>query len=115
MERRTEIRYEVRFEARATAMGQSTLARVTDISESGISLNLPFPLSPGDPVELEMADSTVFGHVVYSTPENSTFRTGIRANRVALGDKGLSSVLQRVLMDTMPLIPGVEPPAEAHF
>ncbi len=109
MERRTEERYEVRFEAKVTATGRLALARVSNISESGISVDLPFQLAPGDSVELEMADSTIYGHVVYSKPGNSTFPTGIQASRVALGGTDLSTVLQKVLMENLPLIPGLEP------
>jgi hypothetical protein len=115
MERRTEERFEVNFETKVIAAGRSALGRVSNISESGISLDLPFQLSAGDPVQLEMADSTVYGHVIYSRPENSSFHTGIHANRVALGGTRRSSTLHRVLMETSPLIPGLEPPSEIHL
>ncbi len=115
MERRTEERYEVRFETKVTARGQSVSGRVSNISESGISVGLPFQLSPGDAVELEMADSTVYGHVVYSNKESDYFRTGIHASRVALGETSLSSLLQRVLIETLPLTPGLEPRSEIYL
>lgn len=95
-----------------TAVGKqrrSALGRVSNISETGISVDLPFELTAGDTVELEMADSTVYGHVIYAIAEDSSFRTGIQASRVALGATGLSTVLQKVLMETLPLIPGLEP------
>jgi len=115
MERRTEERYEVRFETKVMARGQSVLGRVSNISESGISIHLPFQLSPGDAIELEMADSTVYGHVAYSDQEGDYFRTGIHANRVALGETSLSSLLQRVLIETLPLTPGLEPRSEIYI
>jgi len=115
MERRTEERYEVQFEANVNANGRSAVGRVSNISESGISVDLPFELSAGDAVELEMADSTVYGQVIYCLPDESIFRTGIQASRVALGGTSLSSLLQQVLMENMPMIPGLEPPAEVYF
>jgi len=115
MERRTEERYEIRFETKVTALGRSASGRVSNISESGISVDLPFQLSAGDAVELEMADSKIYGHVIYSQPGNSSFRTGIQASRVALGETSLSSVLQKVLIETLPLTPGLESTAEVHL
>jgi hypothetical protein len=114
MERRREERFQVRFETKVTARGQSVLGRVSNISESGISVDLPFQLSPGDSLELEMADSTVYGHVVYSEREGEYFRTGIDASRVSLGETSLSSLLQRVLMETLPMTPGLEPRTEVY-
>jgi hypothetical protein len=116
MERRADERFQVQFETRVTVLGDqrhSALARVTDISNSGISVDLPFQTVAGDLVELEMADSTLYGqvvysNVVYSNKESSLFRTGIEASRVLLGGTELSSILQRVLMDAVPEMPGLE-------
>jgi len=111
MERRADERFKVQFETRVTVLGDqrhSALGRVTDISNSGISVDLPFQLEAGDLVELEMADSTLYGQVVYSHKESSLFRTGIEASRVLLGGTELSSILQRVLMDALPEMPGLE-------
>jgi hypothetical protein len=111
MERRGDERFKVQFETRVTVLGDqrhSALGRVTDISNSGISVELPFQLAEGDLVELEMADSTVYGQVVYSNHESPLFRTGIEASRVLLGGTELSSILQRVLLETLPEMPGLE-------
>jgi len=115
MERRTEERYEVRFETKVTATGQAALGRVSNISSSGISVDLPFQLAAGEAVQLEMADSTIYGHVIYSQPLDEAFRTGIHASRVALGGTSLSSLLQKTLLESMPLVPGLEPPAEVYL
>jgi hypothetical protein len=112
MERRSEERHEVRFETKVTPVNdrsRTVLCRLSNISESGISVDLPFQLASGDAVELELADSTLYGQVVYSKPEDSAFRTGIRASRVALGGTGLSTILQRVLIKNLPLTLGLEP------
>ncbi len=111
MERRADERFKVQFETRVTVLGdqrQSALGRVTDISKSGISVDLPLQLDAGDMVELEMADSTLYGQVVYSNPEISSFHTGVEASRVLLGGTELSNILQRVLLETSPEMPGLE-------
>jgi hypothetical protein len=111
MERRAYERYKVQFEVKVTVIDEqahSAFGHVADISNSGISVVLPFRLSAGDLVELELADSTVYGHVVYAHPDNSSFRAGIEASRVMLGATELAGFLQRTLMETLPAIPGLE-------
>lgn len=110
MERRLHQRTQVQFETKVTNLltKQSGLGRTCDISESGISVVQPLQLAAGDFVELEMADSRLAGRVAYSNPEGTEFRLGIEVQRVQLGDSGLSSLLQRTLVETMPSIPGVE-------
>jgi hypothetical protein len=117
MERRTNARFEVQFEARVTVASDrshSVFGRVSDISSSGLCVVLPFQLAAADTVEIEIADSLLLGRVIYSTPNNSLFRTGIEATRVVLGATDLSSLLQRILSETLPEIPGLES-TEAHF
>ncbi len=116
MERRLHPRAQVQFETKVTnqTTRQSGLGRTCDISESGISVVLPFGLAEGDPVQLEMADSVFAGRVAYSQPEGAEFRIGIEVQRVQLGHSGLSSLLQRTLTETMPTLPGVEF-AEPYF
>jgi PilZ domain len=117
MERRAHERYKVEFEVRLTVVDEqahSALCHLSDISDSGISVVLPFQLTVGDLVELELADSTLYGHVVYSHPDNSSFRTGIEASRVLLGGSGLSRILEQVLTEALPSIPGLVP-TESHF
>jgi hypothetical protein len=112
MERRADERFKVQFETRVTVLGdqrQSAFARVSDISNSGICVDLPFQLESGEIVELEMADSTLYGLVVYSIPDSSLFRTGIEASRVLLGATNLSGILQRVLLEALPEMPGLTP------
>jgi len=117
MERRADERYQVQFEARVTVVtdrSHSALGRGLDISNSGISVGLPFQLTPGETVEIEIADSTLYGHVIYCQPDSSLlFRTGIEVVQVVLGPTDLSGLLQRALMETLPELPGLEP-TEAH-
>jgi hypothetical protein len=112
MEQRLHDHFRIQFEARVTNLSSrehSACGRVSEISESGISVDLPLQLTPGDEVQLEMADSVLSGHVVYSNPESSLFRTGIAVEQVRLGVTDLSRLLQRTLIEAMPGTPGVEP------
>jgi hypothetical protein len=114
MDRRLHTRPLVHFEAKVTTPEQSSLGRVRDMSQSGISVVVPLQFAPGDLVQLDMADSVLLGRVAYSTPEGSQFRVGMEIQRVQLGDSDLSNLLQSTLRETMPLTPGVEH-AEIHF
>jgi len=118
-ERRQSERFRVHFEAKVTTLGkptQSSWGRVSDLSKSGMSVALPFQLAQGDQVQLDMADSILFGHVIYSKSEVPLYRTGIEVERVLLGSTDLSMLLQRTLQESMPETPGIEmEAAEAHF
>jgi hypothetical protein len=81
---------------------ESVPGRLADISEAGLCLILPCELWPEELVKLEAADSTLFGHVAYSTWKRNAFRTGIEIERVLLGGTDLAQLLQSVIRDTMP-------------
>src|SRR5580698_4592657 len=51
--------------------------RMADISKSGLSLLLPIQFGPGDLVKVDFADSSLFGYVVHSGPQDGAFRTGV--------------------------------------
>ena len=116
MERRLHPRAQVQFEAKVTNRAkpeESAIGKLCDMSDSGISVILPFRLVAADLVELEVADSLLAGRVIYSNPEDSSFRTGIAIQKVQLGNSDLSSLLQRTLLESMPSLPGVE--EEVHL
>ena len=110
IDRRAHERFQVQYEAKVTKRGQreSAAGRVVDISQSGLSVDLPSQLAPGDAVQLEMADSVITGRVVHSTPQGSDFRTGIAVIHVTLGATDLSYLLQRTLLEVLPATPGLE-------
>jgi hypothetical protein len=89
---------------RLTKHQQSVAGRLADISKSGVCLILPCELRPGELVKLEVADSTLFGYVVYSKWKRQAFRTGVEAERVLLGGTDLAQLLQAVLQNTMPAV-----------
>lgn len=111
MERRSNERTQVHFEAKVTTLTapeQSTLGRVSDLSKSGVSVVLPWALPTGARVHVEMADSVLFGRVVYSNSEGSLFRVGFEVDRIELGSSSLAAFLQETLIQAMPGLPGLE-------
>jgi|SRR5579872_1650389 len=111
MERRHSPRLTVQFEAKVTHasnVNQSTCGRVFDISEAGISVALSIQFVAGDPVQVEMGDSTLLGHVVYANADDSMFRTGIQISEVRLGTTELSKLLHRTLSEALPETTGLE-------
>jgi hypothetical protein len=81
---------------------QTVSGRIEDISDAGMCLILPCELVPDELVRLEAADSTLFGHVVYSDWKRNAFRTGIELERVLLGGTDLADLLKSALQDTLP-------------
>jgi hypothetical protein len=115
MERRQHERFRVQFEVRVTKLDeqkQAVLGRVTDASNSGLSIVLPLALAPRDLVQLEMADSVLYAHVIHSVSEGSApdeeFRIGVEVEQVLLGTTELASLLRKTLIDVMPETKGLE-------
>jgi hypothetical protein len=81
---------------------QGVPGTLADISEAGVCLILPCELWPEEMVKLETADSTLFGHVVYSMWKRNAFRTGIEVEQALFGGTDLAKLLQTALRDTMP-------------
>ncbi len=112
-ERRQHQRYLAHFEARVTnlATGQSAVGNVVDFSQAGICVVGPMQLLTEDPanfkVQLEIADSVLIGHAVYSHPEGGYFRSGIAVEQVWLSGTEQGLNLQVVLLEAMPATPGV--------
>ncbi len=82
----------------------SVTGRIADISDSGMCLIMPCELWPEELVKIETADSTLYGHVIYSTWKRNAFRTGVEVERVLFGGSDLAELLRAVLRDTMPAV-----------
>lgn len=105
MDYRLDERWPADTEVRVTALlgrDDSGSGRVADISKSGVCVLLQLRLSPGDSVQLEMADSVLFGTVVYSSPEGECFRVGVELAEVLLGGTDMSRLLADALRLMMP-------------
>ena len=83
---------------------QSFSGTLADISDAGLCLILPCELWPEELVKLTVADSTLFGHVVYATWMRNAFRTGVELERVLLGGTDLDDLLRAALQGTMPRV-----------
>ena len=133
MEKRHRYRQAVAFQVRMTAManpGLTLSGETLDISESGIGVCLPLQLTPGSLVQLEIADSVLYGFVAHSRewapmsepsfarnkswigesessaagapPLGRFFRTGIEVVEVLIGTSGLSQLLKANFEERMP-------------
>ena len=133
MEKRYGYRQAVAFQVRVTATanpGLTVSGETLDISESGIGVCLPLQLTPGSLVQLEIADSLLYGFVANSREwapmsepsfarnkswigesESSAagapflgrfFRTGIEIVEVLIGTSGLSQLLKANFEERMP-------------
>ena len=133
MEKRHRYRQAVAFQVRVTAManrGLTLSGETLDISESGIGVCLPLQLTPGSLVQLEIADSVLYGFVAHSrewapmsepsfarnkswvgesessaagaSPLGRFFRTGIEVVEVLIGTSGLSQLLKANFEERMP-------------
>jgi hypothetical protein len=96
---------------RVTNLGmpaQTGNGRMTDISESGMGIVIPFALSPGDVVQLDVEDSRLFGFVVHVGLEENRnhYRAGIELQRVLIGSSDLSRVLNLALKQALPELAG---------
>lgn len=81
---------------------QIVTGRLEDLSESGLCLILPSELMAHELVRLEVADCTLFGHVVYSTWKRNAYRTGVEVERVLFGNTDLAGLLRIALQDSIP-------------
>ncbi len=112
MERRFHDRWPADVEVRLTHIKNRELSgsgRVSDISKSGVCVASALQFAPGALVQLDVANSVLFGHVAYCRPAGELFRTGIEIVQVLLGGSDLSKLLQTTLRETIPGTPGLEP------
>lgn len=111
MDGRIEERFPAKFDVTITDLerrpqekgpGETIPGQIANISGSGICLILPVELAPGRILKLEVAGSSLFGHVVYSNAHGADFHTGIEIARVLFGESDLSKLLKAVLEAQMP-------------
>ena len=110
MERRFDSRFLCDLDVRVTRLthpARSGHGQLANISNSGVCVKAPFELAEGDIVQLEIADSNLFGFVVHASLEGTTFRVGIEVQRVLIGGSDLARVLQVALLRALPTVPGV--------
>ena len=72
--------------------------QLEDISDSGICSLFPEPLEPGAIVKLEILGLTLYGHIVYSNPDDAVFRTGIFVEPALLDSSNITELVQNYLI-----------------
>ena len=72
--------------------------RLEDISDSGICSIFDAPMTPGAVVKLEILGLTLYGHIVYSNPEDGAFRTGIFVEPALLDSSNITDLVKNHLI-----------------
>lgn len=72
--------------------------QLEDVSDSGICSVFEASLEPGAIVKLEILGLTLYGHVVYATPDGAEFRTGIFVEPALLDSSNITELLHPYLI-----------------
>jgi hypothetical protein len=78
--------------------GAESAGHLEDISDSGICSLFDAPLPPGAVVKLEILGLTLYGHIVYSNPEDDAFRTGIFVEPALLDSSNITELVKSYLI-----------------
>ncbi len=109
MDRRLDERYHTNLAVTVTDIAfpdRVACGRIINFSESGACAHLSMRLAPGAIVKVQIDDCALFGHVTYSD-EEPAFRTGIEIVRVLIGESDLARLLNTLLAQIIPAVPGV--------
>jgi len=107
MERRFDTRFPSDLQVRVTDLdhdAESSTGTLLDISVAGICVLLPVLKPAGSLVQLDFAETVLYGQIAYANEENGTFRTGITVERVLVRASDLSNILESVLEETEPRV-----------
>jgi hypothetical protein len=110
MERRLHERYPANLDAVISDIAvpsRTAHGKIVDISETGVRAEAPLELAVGALVKLQIADSTLFGHVIHTRCVQQNYQIGIEVVRVLFGESDLGRLLNAVLAEGMPHTPGV--------
>src|ERR1700733_1051503 len=72
--------------------------QLQDISDSGICSIFKDPQTPGALVKLEILGLILYGHIVYSNPEDDAFRTGIFVEPALLDSSNITELVKSYLI-----------------
>lgn len=75
--------------------------QLEDISDSGICSLVPASLEPGAIVKLEILGLTLYGHIVYSSPDGGTFRMGIFVEPALLDSSNITELIQNYIISAV--------------
>ena len=102
MDRRFHQRLPTDLPVRLTQLdGDGELAgQLEDISDSGICSLFPEAVEPGAMVKLEILGLTLYGHIVYSNPEDGAFRTGIFVEPALLDSSNITELVRDFILSS---------------
>jgi len=102
MDRRFHERFSTDLTVLLTQLDDDVEARgqLEDISDSGICSLFKEPLAPGAMVKLEILGLTLYGHIVYSNPEDDAFRTGIFVEPALLDSSNITELVREYIATT---------------
>lgn len=109
MDRRLYDRHQTNLDVTVTDIGNPdrvAAGRVIDVSQAGVSADLNLHFDDGAAVKIQMGDCVLFGCVTYSAGSDP-FRTGIEVVRVLIGHSDLARLVNAILAEHMPALPGV--------
>jgi hypothetical protein len=100
MDRRFNERITTELPVRLTHLddGAEFVGQLQDISDSGICSVFQAPLAPGAVVKLEILGLTLYGHIVYSNPDDDGFRTGIFVEPALLDSSNITELVKSFLV-----------------
>ena len=79
--------------------GGELTGTLLDVSESGLSAQVPMGAGEGALVKLEILGLLFFGHVAYCKRENAEFRIGIFVEPALLDSSNLTELLEAYAVD----------------
>ena len=102
MDRRYDTRLPADLPVGVVLLNEDTKAvgTLVDISESGICALLPTSPPAGTLVRVEILEVSLYGEIVYSQPEGTSFRTGVFVEHVLLETSNVSRIVQSYLQAT---------------
>jgi hypothetical protein len=100
MDRRFNQRFSTDLKVVLTQLddGVESTGQLEDISDSGICSLFKVPLAPGAVVKLDILGLTLYGHIVYSNPEDGAFRTGIFVEPALLDSSNITELVKNYLI-----------------
>lgn len=107
MDRRFDTRFPSDLQVRVTDLdndAESATGTLLDISVSGICVLLPVQMAPGLLVQLDFAETVLYGQITYANEENGGFRTGFAVERVLVRSSDLTNILDSILDETEPRV-----------
>jgi hypothetical protein len=102
MDRRFHERFPTDLRVRLTRLDDDVESdgQLEDISDSGICALFKDALAPGALVKLEILGLTLYGHIVYSNPEDDSFRTGIFVEPALLDSSNITELVRDFIVSS---------------